>query len=210
MVYKMNKKILAFLAMSIFSIGTALACCQLATEFLQVGNEASESTHNLVGWGPIEPDTAGGNWGGMGSGLEPNPSDNKCRVTWATYEPDTNEGRSAYITLNIPEKCGKDCDKNCGKPAKTLVLRVLDGQADDNFIVFVECEKPKKDSTFLIYEFNADPSTAEVWKTHEIDLTSLPNWCRVKPMTFRIMATGNAWQSKSTYGQLAIDYAELK
>jgi len=204
-------KKLILLAIILLSIGTALA---LTTDFLQIGDATSEDAR-ISGFGPIEPDTHGGNWGGMVSSLELSPSDNKCRVAWEGTEGDTNEGRSAHITLDNPEKpCWKNSNKMCAKPAKTLILRVLDGQADDNFMVFAECgEKPKtcKDPTFLIYEYDGkNTGVKEEWKTHEIDMAGVPNWCRVKPMTFRIMATGNAWADRSTYGQLAIDYAELE
>ena len=35
---------------------------------VNIGDITSETGHNLVGWGPIEPDEHGGFWGGIGRG----------------------------------------------------------------------------------------------------------------------------------------------
>lgn len=246
----MNKKIIAM--SFLLTLGSVAFAVTQLTDFLQLGDSSSETSHSISGFGPVEPTTHGGNWGGMGSSSETAPSDNLARVTWSGDEPDTNDGRSAYFTtlpltkdvtkqvchyewivkegISYCKKMweyyknhGWSIDKFCASyfgryccekkkvcvdvteqvavSASTLKLRVLDGQADDNFMVFF--------GKTLLYEYDADVSTSEVWKTHTVDLTSLPENTRKTPMTFRIMATGNGWQYRSTYGQLGIDFVEL-
>lgn len=252
-----NKKKIAFLAITILGIG--LAAAVLTTDTADIG---SDTTHTLSGWGLPEPDTNGGYWGDLAN--DPASADKKCAVTWAGTEVDTNDGRSAYITLDNPQdtkqvcsykyKLKDGCSYYCNylwnkyshfgwslqkfctsyrdcctaervctevpveKAATTLTLRVLDGQADDNFMVFAKCG----DTQTLIFEYNADNDhTSEVWKLHSIGLSSLPSSCRSNPMTFRIMATGDSWDkgaygrtkggnTNQGYGQLAIDYAKLE
>jgi len=79
----------------------ALYCeLDLLCDSVDIGCPTSESGHNLIGWGPIEPATSGGNWGGI----------DNCRATWYPTEPgqQTDESwASVELTCEVPE-----CDCN--------------------------------------------------------------------------------------------------
>ncbi|MDD5568924.1 MAG: hypothetical protein PHG23_00685 [Candidatus Pacebacteria bacterium] len=171
-------------------------------DLVNIGTPSSEAGHDLQGWGPIEPQTHGGNWGQIASetscGLcDSLVCDKALRVTYASNEPDDPaiNGRMASLTLD-PKKGS----------AKKIKMRVLDGVGDDDFMVFV---KNKKGNNVLVYTYLSDPSTAEVWKIHEIDLTPF-SLAKNKPLVVTIMATGSNWAQFGTYGQLGIDWISLE
>ena len=58
------------------SAGSALG----ALYTVEIGTPASEDLYNPVGWGPIEPSTHGGNYGGIAT--DPLSWDGLCRVIW--------------------------------------------------------------------------------------------------------------------------------
>jgi hypothetical protein len=78
---------------------------------VDIGNPTSEMGHNLVGWGPIEPATSGGGYGGI----------NDCRPTWF-YEDPQNDASWAEVTLTC-EDCYEppvDGDCDCELPPMDL------------------------------------------------------------------------------------------
>ncbi len=206
----MQKKIL--LTCMVSAVGIGLAFSVLATpslfttlDFVNIGDVVSEAGHNLVGWGPKEPETNNGNWGKivdnvMGSDCdleEGKECDALCRVVYSGNNPieiDSPDSRSAYVTLN----------KVNGWGPKKVRMRFLDGIADDDFMVFVQ---GKKGDWVLADEYDSDPSTTEYWVVREFNLP-FSTW-NTKPIELRIMATASDWSSKDTFGQLGIDWIEL-
>jgi hypothetical protein len=88
--------------------------------------------------------------------------------------------------------------------ATGLRMRVLDGAANDDFMVFI---KNKNGHLENIYTYISDPNTTEVWKVLSIPLSS--RYWFDKSMDVVVMSTGSDWSSKSTYGQVGIDWMEL-
>ena len=85
-----------------------------------------------------------------------------------------------------------------GFKATQINLRVLDGLADDSFIVRVNS---------TVYTHTGEKDRLEDWHTHTIDLRNpCSGSCRIKVV---IEATGPAWDLFDTYGQLAVDWVEL-
>lgn len=75
--------------------GISLYCGTLLCDSVDIGNPTSETGHNLVSWGPIEPANTGGNYGGI----------TDCRVV---YEP----AGSTFATVDLTcEFCECDCEK---------------------------------------------------------------------------------------------------
>jgi len=149
---------------------------------VDVGNPASESLVTISGWGPIEPATSGGGYGGI----------NDCRCVW---EP------SAPGVQGEPEACASITYvyEECVQPTQ-VDLSALDGQAtDDGYEVYVD--------GVLVFTY-PDTQCPETWIPQSIDLTqfTLPN---SQAHVVEICATGVAWQSFATYGQVAIDYVTL-
>jgi len=186
--------------------GVSADSAPVLVDSVDVGLPASETGHALSGWGPIEPATSGGNWGG-GS------SDGTLRVTWSPTEPlggDDSE-RSAFLTLTNP----------MGYQLGTLVLDVLDGQAlpDDSFEVYV--------NGTLLYTYDTGEPTSEIWVTHTIDLvnpaassrTPVISGSDIYPGTgispypttlvIEIKCIGPKWSNFGTYGQLGVTNATL-
>ncbi|MCR4275551.1 MAG: hypothetical protein NUV83_02250 [Candidatus Wolfebacteria bacterium] len=190
------------------TVGLAIATIVFAgslqrIDFVNIGSPSSEASHNLQGWGTIEPLTSGGNWGQIGSSVTCDlpvgeTCDKALRVTYAKDEPDHPQinGRMANVTLNSQNRWGL---------IKELKIRALDGIANDDFMVFI---KNKKGRLELVYTYISDPSTAEIWKVHTIALDH-KYWFNKGPIEITIMATGDTWNQHSAYGQLGIDWIEL-
>ena len=111
-------------------------------DYIDIGDPASEAWHCLRGWGPIEPETSGGAYGGI----------DDCRVTWEPGAPDKMRYRSASFILKVPR----------GYRATTLVLQALDGLADDSFAIFINWRK--------VYSYEGQQTGTEDWITHTIPL----------------------------------------
>lgn len=136
----MRKKAMTILLIFAFAV-FILPQNSLALELIDrvdIGNPTSEIGYNLVGWGPIEPETHGGGWGGGDDGT--------IRTTWAPSIGDDDP--SASFTFITGDWFGT-----------TLKLRVLDGFADDSFEVYIGDD--------LVYIY-ADEHTTETWVTHEV------------------------------------------
>lgn len=173
--------------------------------FINIGDSISEVAHNLKGWGPVEPTTHGGNWGGIGDDVsgadcdlpEGQSCDGACRVAYNGEEQDHPKERAANLTFNLDKKIGL---------VRGMRIRALDGIANDDFMVFI---KNRKENWVLVYTYESDPSTAEVWNVHNIQLHPRYWFHSHKPLEVSIMATGDTWSSHGTYGQLGIDWVEL-
>jgi hypothetical protein len=102
---------------TIIAVVVALAGGQAwALYFVDIGTPASEAAYYPEGWGPIQPDTSGGNWGGIAS--DPLSPDKKARVMWeATDDPSASLTFPTSITA--------------------MAVRHLKGLADDSFDVEV-------------------------------------------------------------------------
>lgn len=147
--------------------------------YIDIGDPGSEAGHRLRGWGPIEGVDNRGGYGGVGN----------CRVTWESGDPDKKWCRSASFIMNVPR----------GYRATKLELRVLDGLADDSFVVYVGCRK--------VYSYTGLQTGSEDWITHTIDLNRRC-YC-YRHVRVVIVATGPAWSGFDTYGQLAVDEVTL-
>ncbi len=130
--------------------GEPLACgdpiyANQSTDYVNIGDETSESGYNLNGWGPVEPDASGGNWG-SGTPCE----DGNCKVV---YEPDGDPSASLILDFG-------------NSPLKELRLRALDGiSGADSFEV--------KIGNDLVYRWldSGETGGSEEWKTHSFDVS---------------------------------------
>jgi hypothetical protein len=172
-------------------------------DFINIGSPTSEIGHNLQGWGPIEPATNSGTWGqiiaetdcGLPAG---GVCDKALRVTYAGSELDhpTINGRMASFSFNLKN--------NRWGLVTSLKMRVLDGIANDDFVVYVKNERGNWEQ---VYSYISDASTNEVWKVHTINLP-IKDWFK-KTLEVAVMSTGDTWSQHATYGQLGVDWVEL-
>ncbi len=103
---------------TIIAVVVALTGGQASALYVvDIGTPASEAAYNPVGWGPIQPDTSGGNWGGIAADLL--SPDGKCRAIWDASDDDPS------ASLTFPTSI------------TALAVRHLKGLADDNFDVEV-------------------------------------------------------------------------
>jgi len=148
-----------------------------AHDYVDIGNPASEAGHALTGWGPIEPDTHSGNWGGIGNESPPG----KCRTIWSPVEDQPVENwASLQLDFGV-----SDTESKC------LKFRYLDGGSDDSFDTFI-------DGT-LVLSIAAPPSS-ETWKWAQIDATGYTG-----VHTIRFEATEPEGPYYNPYGQVGID-----
>ncbi|MFH1210284.1 MAG: hypothetical protein V1645_00025 [archaeon] len=185
-------------------------------DFLQIGypdgDSTSEGNHSIAGWGPIEPDTHGGGWGSISTDVDPF-TDRKARVVWNNTEDDLFEDRGAEFTMTVTKKCNPSVCNRQWLRADWLNIRYLDGQANDDFIVL--WKNPGTKSWEVLDVVVTDHQNQnEAWKVRNVHLVGkIPVQYRSgggKQLTFKIVATGNGWDSRSTYGQVAIDYIWLE
>jgi len=189
-------KKLAILAIAVLVLAIVLAPAAYAAkptpqllDRVDIGDPSDEVSYDInePDWGPPEPDTHGGNWGGIGAGMQ-------CRVVWhAAGDPTLG-----YATLTL--------DTGGLGFARRIVLRVLDGIADDSFNVYVK--NPGGDWA-LVYSYDYDPSTSEYWVEHEIYSFPAGKGGQGTTIEMKIEATGDPWSGFSTFGQLAVDWVEV-
>jgi hypothetical protein len=111
---------------------------------VDIGNITSEAGHNLAGWGPIEPATSGGGYGGV----------DDCRCTVNSSECGNPDLFWGSLTL----------DTGTGMTATELKLRVLDGHGNDSFEVYMNA------NPVYTYNWSGDPS--ENWIEHSINISA--------------------------------------
>jgi hypothetical protein len=181
---------LILISLIFFSLSSlsSYACATQETviDSINIGDILEESDHNLFGWGPIEPMTHGGSWGGADDGnlrvIWYNDAENPSDVP--TQNPDENW---ASVQLNVPAKY---------IPTK-IHIHALDGIADDSFEVYI--------NDLLIYSYN-DEGSIETWKTHEIDVSYMDLFDVIE---LKIKSISPAWSNFDKYGQLAISWINL-
>jgi hypothetical protein len=129
--------------------------CPPQKDTVDIGDPTSEDGHNLVGWGPIEPATSGGNYGGI----------DNCRPV---YAPEDNDD---WATL--------DLDFGCCEGMKCLIMEHLDGITSDSFEVYIY-PPSLPDSAQLIFTYEGDDLTTEIWLTS----TALVNASGIQTVKF--------------------------
>lgn len=170
----------------VLMVSPVMAATNVLLDRVDIGDPVSEASHNLTGWGPVEPDAHGGGWGGISPG--------NCRVIWDISDDD----HSATITLDRGVRPGA---------ATAIQVRHLDGIADDSFNVYV---KDVHGSYVKIGSWVGTPGP-ENWvitpfplpngKTLQLD--------RGRAIEVMLVATGPKWSGFGTYGQVAFDWIEL-
>jgi len=179
--------LLALLVLIFFSVSSyAASNPEIIIDSVNIGDSLDEAGHNLFGFGPIEPATHGGGWGGA--------DDGNLRVIWfndsanpsdvLTQSPDENY---ASAQLSIPTNY---------IPTK-IEVRLLDGIADDSFEIYLNND--------LVYTYS-DQGSTETWETHEIDLSSMYLSGLVE---IKIKSTAPNWTGFDTYGQLGVSWINL-
>ncbi len=96
-----------------FLLIICFATTALAVDHVDIGNPDSESGHNMQSWGPIEPATSSGSYGGI----------DHCRATWSTLDGTTN----ATIDLDFGDGMNVQ-----------VAFKHLEGLADDSFKVYLD------------------------------------------------------------------------
>lgn len=174
---------------------------------INIGDPSSEAGHNLQNWGPIEPDTHGGNWGYCNhSGIIlPKCSDGNCRVVSSVGTGDT-----ASFTLDL----GGPADaSNSSFKANRLVFYVLKGISfDDDFEIYIDGVK--------VYTFIDDGNRNwncgnEWWQGHVLTDMDLDDFFPVNGYwhvgglrNVTIISTAPHWSGYNTYGQIGVTRIE--
>lgn len=153
---------------------------------VDIGTESSETLHSAEGFGPIEPDTHGGTWGGIAS--DSASPDNKTRVVYASSANGDGTDEASFML-----------DFGMGGNVK-LVFRLLDGSQDDNFEFYI-------DGVHVAGSGYDGQGGGEEWILHEVPvegrLTSLHKITVKAACDPNICSVANWW---NTWGHAAIDY----
>ena len=111
------KKLVAICVVVALAAGAAQA---VPTYFVDLGTPAGEAGYTLTEWGPVQPSTSGGNWGGMGSGTAPGSFDQLCKTVWGHTVGGLN-----WASVRFP------------RAITSATIRHLVGQADDSYQIQV-------------------------------------------------------------------------
>ena len=149
----------------------------ITDSYVDIGNPASESGHAMSGWGPVEPDTHIGGWGGIGSESPPG----KCRTIWSPEEA-APVGRWASLAIDFGPSA---------TISKCLSVRYLDGGSDDSYDIYID-----DDHFNYIYA----PPGDETWRWVIMDVTGFSG-----VHTIRFEATGDPGTYYTPFGQVGID-----
>jgi hypothetical protein len=154
------------------------------TSTTPIGTCEPETDATALGWD--QTPTPGG-WGGK------NEAD--FAVAWEPGTPDIwkNAGRMAECT--IPGQTGDT--------PKTIKIHALRGLANDDYCVFASIGAGD-----ILVGCVDDAQGGESWVT---DTFTLPTgaFATGQDVTVKILVTGNAWQSFSTWGQLGVDWIKV-
>ena len=145
--------------------------------FVDIGVPESESGHNLQGWGPIEPETSGGNYGGIAN----------CR---AVYASEANGDGNDWATVDLDLG-------GCACPL-SLKLHHLDGLAKDAFNVFLY-PAGHPEASELIFSWAGDELTEEIWYMSSVTIEG------TGIHTIKFVSTEPPWAHFDVYGQVCID-----
>jgi hypothetical protein len=129
------KRLITICALVVLLIAAAPATAYQA-ELVDLGTPAGEAGYTLIGWGPVQPTTSGGNWGNLATDSQ--SFDKLCRTVWGHLGNDEN-----WASITFAEKI------------KYVEIRHLDGIADDSFDVYVDNN---------LWGSYADAGSDEVWK----------------------------------------------
>ena len=158
----------------VFSFVLLLCGAAMAVDSVDIGLPASETGHNLQSWGPIEPLTHGGSYGGI----------DHCRAIWSNFDiltpPAPHTSTDAFIDMNF-----------AGGP-ELVSFKHLDGPADDSFKVWI--------NNVLQFAYMDSNLPGERWYVSGFNYTP----AAAGIVTVRFEAIGPAWGSWGTYGQVCI------
>jgi hypothetical protein len=151
----------------------------MAADYVDIGNPTSEAAHSANGWGPSEPGTSGGNFGGIANwpGV--------CAVAWEV--DNVYDNRRAEVNMLF------------SGASEQVTFQHLDGPANDSFQVWVE--------NVMIWSYTDSGDPGEFWHVDGFKYTPSP--ADMGPpsnglLTVAFVATGDKWASFDTFGQVAI------
>ncbi len=162
----------------VLTIEECPADCHMV-DMVDIGDPSSEAGHDLTGWGPIEPATSGGPYGGI----------DNCRPVYAP------EDRTNWATLDL------DFGVNAAM-SKCLTLHHLEGIANDSFDLYVN-PKGFGQEKRLVYSFPGDTQSNEVWLQTNI----LVAGTGIQTLTF--VSTATPWSGWEDYGQMCFDIVRV-
>jgi len=181
-----------------FAVGLLLAAVPaqaVPTITVDLGTPAGETVPGvtLSNWGPIEPTTHPGGWGGFGSGGDnyvapTTPTvDHLCRTVWGYPEgpgtpgDPTDPATSASVTFSVP--------------IELVALRHLDGGSNDSFAVY---------SDGVLWGSYSAPAAGKQYgeQWFETSFSGTPGY------TLTIVCTAPAGKYWNHWGQLGIDRVE--
>lgn len=159
------------------------------TDLTEIGTCEPEDEDGTTAPGWDKNPTSGG-WGGK--------DESEFAVVWEPGQadvPDTDfsGGRFAACTIG----------GETGKTPKKVELNVLEGLANDDFCVFASVAAGD-----LLIGCHNETSNTETWTTVAFDFPANA-FASGQDVTIKILVTGNAWPSFSTWGQLGVDYIKI-
>ena len=121
--------------------GVVFSGMATAADYVNIGDPTAEMAHNALSWGPSEPGTSGGSFGGIAGWP------GTCAVVW---HPNDDNPLA-------------EVDMNFSGGTELITFQHLDGPADDSFDVYVE-------GVYLwSYTDSGDPG--EYWHTNGFPYT---------------------------------------
>jgi len=152
-------------------------------DYLNIGNPIDEADNSMQGWGPIQPNASGGNWGGADDGT--------IRGAWFGTEGNS-ESWGSFTMQSLMPVCSMEVNALDG---------IANGTGNDDFDVFVR--NSSSEIWMRVYNHTGTGATSgEAWIRHGVDLFNTGVSDTVYVMINN--TAGGKWGSFNKYGQLGI------
>lgn len=197
----MQRKVLLTALVLILACGMTIAASNrdrdlrgTTTSTTVIGTCEPESDSLAFGW---DKDPTSGSWGGL--------DESQFAVVW---EPGAPNGAQIdvpdYPTLGTGRFAACTIAGMTGKTPTQIEIKALAGLANDDYCVFASVGSGK----LLLVGCYDETSTSETWITTTFALPA-GFFASGQDVTVWIQATGNAWPSFSTWGQLGVDFIRV-
>lgn len=182
---KFAKLLVGLVVAMVLLASAAWAAESVLLDSIDFGSAGDDAGRTLSGWGRSATDETGGGYGSVGLG--------GCRIVW-----DSGLGGDGSRDAKVLLEPGKGA-------VKSLVIRHLDGLADDSFAIYVQ----RPNGSWLHVGSYADQYSSENWLETTFDLSGYGFGRGRKEIGLKLESTGEAWSGFETWGQLCIDWLEV-
>ena len=200
----MGRKLLLVAVVSILAVGMVLAASDRSSN-RERGISVRTTTLTDIGTCQPETDASAQGWGTAVSGSYGGANKALFRLVWERGMPDVPDLKATGV-VNYSGGRFAECTIPgvSGITPKEIVIHALEGLANDDFCVLIGSYR----GPLLLGCHNETNVGSESWTDITFPMPALG--CTGRDVRVIILATGNAWNGFTTYGQVAVDYITVR